>query len=102
MAQDNSNYQTSITSEMRQQFAPVIITFILVAWTAVVYPFSKYGDWEIYPALVAFPVAFIWHFVIIYRLRGNRKTASIAAFAHLGIMLIVWFGCLMMISKDSI
>lgn len=87
---------------LRKMLAPVVVTCILVIWTAAVYPFTTYGDWEVYPALFAFPVAMIWHLAIIFKLRGNRKIASLAALGHLGIMLIVWFGCLMAISKDSL
>lgn len=82
--------------------APVVVTCILVTWTFIVYPLTNYGDWEVYPALFAFPAAIVWHMAIIYKLRGNRKMASLAALGHLGIMFTVWLGCLMAISKDSL
>jgi hypothetical protein len=92
-----------ITVPLRQLFAPVILTVILVAWTAVVYPFSAYGDnWAIWPAFVIFPFIVIWHCVLVFKLRGNRKLASVVALIHLCLSFQVWLVCLMLISKDSL
>jgi len=94
---------TQVTVPLRQLLAPVILTGVLVAWTAVVYPFSSYGDdWAIWPAVVIFPFIAIWHCVLVFKLRGNRLPASVAALGHLGIFIPLWIKCLMLISKDSL
>lgn len=98
-----TNKSTQITVPLRSLLAPAILTGSLLAWTAVVYPFSSYGDnWAIWPAVVIFPFVVIWHCVIIFKLRGSRMPAFVAALGHLGIFVPLWFGCLMLISKDSL
>ncbi|MGO8974326.1 MAG: hypothetical protein ACLQNV_12485 [Steroidobacteraceae bacterium] len=87
----------------RRLLAPILVTILLVIWTAVVSPYSKYGDaWAIYPALLALPAVIIWHGALVFLLRHYRRTAALVAACHVGLVLPIWFLCLMLISKDSI
>ncbi|OHX33996.1 hypothetical protein BJL95_05745 [Methylomonas sp. LWB] len=93
----------TITVPLRQLFAPALFSVVLVVWTAGVYPFSAYGDnWAIWPAIIIFPVVVIWHGALVFKSRGNRKLAFLAALAHLGFFVPGWLLCLMLISKDSL
>ena len=81
---------------------PVILTCLLIAWTLAVYRYSQYDDaWAIDPALLVFPVALLWHIALIV-VEKPRYLFVWYAIIHLPILLIIWFGCLMAISKDSI
>ncbi len=92
-----------VTAPLRKLFAPALLSVVLVVWTAVVYPFSAYGDgWAIRPAVVVFPIVVIWHSALVFRSRGNRKLAFLAVLAHLGLFIPGWLLCLMLISKDSL
>jgi hypothetical protein len=92
-----------VSVPLRKLLTPSILSGALVVWTAAVYPFSAYGDsWAIWPALLVFPIVVIWHCALIFKFRGNRLNAFIAALAHLSLLSLVWFSCLMLISKDSL
>lgn len=82
-------------------FVPVFLTLLLILWTAVVYEYSQYGSWHIYPALAIFPLALSCHIALII-LNSPRMPFALYALGHLGILLLIWFGCLMLISKDSL
>ena len=87
----------------RLAFSPVIISVLLVLWTAAVYPFSVYGDnWAIWPALLALPTACLWHATLFFVLVEKRRLVGIAAVCHLAVLVPLWFVCLMLISKDSL
>ena len=81
--------------------SPVAVTALLIIWTALVYGISQYGDWYIYPALVALPLVLILHIALVVMLKP-RMTYIIYAIGHLCAFCLLWFGCLMLISKDSI
>ena len=88
---------------LRRLLAPVLLTGVLVVWTAAVYPFSVYGDnWSIWPALIVLPIIVIWHTALVFKLRGHRKPALVASLAHLCVLVPLWIACLMLISKDSL
>ncbi len=83
------------------KYIPLALTGLLILWTAVVYPFSKYGDaWAIYPAVSIFPATIIAHvwLVIVSRPRLN---ALLYGLLHISIQFVIWLGCLMLIGKDS-
>lgn len=88
---------------MSKLFAPVLASVGLVIWTAAVYSFSGYGDmWAIGPALAVLPGVLLWHGVLVYRSRGFRGIALLGALGHILLLVPLWFGCLMLISKDSL
>lgn len=80
---------------------PVLFTAILIAWTAAVHDYSRYGSWQAYPALAVLPLVVIWHMLLI--IRGKpRMPLVFYAVAHCAILVPVWISCLMLISKDSL
>ena len=84
------------------QLLPVALTVLLILWTALVSPHSKYGDyWAIVPALVVLPLAVIAHvfFVFIY---PPKLPMVIYGIAHTAILAVIWMRSLMHISKDSL
>ena len=99
----NSIPAPSEKTPWRRVLAPILVTILLVIWTAAVSPYSKYGDaWAIYPAFLALPTVLIWHGVLVFMLRGHRKTAIAVAASHCAALVPIWFTCLVLISKDSI
>jgi hypothetical protein len=82
---------------------PVAVTVALILWTIVVSPHSKYGDnWAILPAVIALPVALMWHIGLVAVLKGQRPTAVLFGVIHFLALIPIWFYCLMSISKDSL
>ena len=83
--------------------SPVIVLALLVVWTALVTPWSAYGDeWAIWPAVLALPVACVWHVSLFVRHPQNRRLAGFTALCHLTVLFPVWLTCLALISKDSL
>jgi hypothetical protein len=81
---------------------PVVITLLLLLWTLVVYPYSRYGDrWALWPALISLPVVIAVHVFLIVRYRPRWGYYLYAAI-HAVVFVPHWFGCLMLISKDSL
>jgi glycerol-3-phosphate acyltransferase PlsY len=81
---------------------PIVATAFLVVWTIVVYPFSKYGDnWAIWPALLVLPLALFMHIYLVVALRPRRPLIFYAVI-HLACLAVLWFGSLMLISKDAL
>lgn len=102
-----SDYTQSVvkttTFSLRQSYAPVLISGALTIWTAMVYPFSEYGDsWAIWPALASLPIVVLWHSALVFKFRGNRRLTIKVALIHLVLFIPGWFGCLMLICKDSL
>jgi hypothetical protein len=94
-SQPLSNSQHWIT------LSPLGLTAFLVVWTLAVYRFTAYGDWEIYPAVAVFPLALLLHIVLVITQRP-RMAFALYGLVHLLILAIIWLGCLMLISKDSL
>jgi hypothetical protein len=82
-------------------FTPVLLTALLFIWTAGVYRYSHYGTWHIYPALLALPLIAVSHAVLIAR-SSRRGPAVLYAVVHICLLVPLWLGCLMLISKDSL
>jgi hypothetical protein len=82
-------------------FLPVLLTLLMVAWTALVYSHSSYGSWHIYPALAIAPVILICHVALIAK-NSPRSPFILYCIAHVLLVLPLWVGCLMLISKDSL
>ena len=83
-------------------YSQILLSFLLIAWTASVFPYSKYGDnWAITPALLIFPSAVALHFIILIR-QGFRLKLILYSICHLAVLFIIWVLCLMLISKDSL
>lgn len=80
---------------------PLLLTLLLVLWTALVYWRSQYGSWHIYPALAVAPVVVAYHLALIAR-RTPRMPFVLYFATHLVVFIPLWFGCLMLISKDSL
>jgi hypothetical protein len=80
---------------------PLFLTVLLIAWTALVAPHSRYGDnWAIYPALPIFPLAVIWHLMLLI-FETPKKPYILYAIGHLSILVNIYAVCLVLISKDS-
>lgn len=79
---------------------PVVLSAILIAWTTSVRNYSHYGSWHVYPALAILPLVSIWHLTLI-GLRKPRAPFIWYGIAHCGILIPIWIGCLMVLSKDS-
>ena len=81
---------------------PFVITAVLVIWTAVVYPYSRYGgNWAIYPAVFALPAILLWDIGLVVA-STNRGSAVLYAIVNSAGFLLVWVICLHLISKDSL
>ncbi len=80
---------------------PVLLTRLLIVWTALVYPFSQYGSWLIYPALAMMPLVVVLHVILIVQ-KTPKMPYVLYALVHLAVLIPLWFGCLMLISKDSL
>ena len=80
---------------------PVFFTLSLVAWTALVYKYSGYGSWQIYPALAIMPLVLICHIVLIIW-NSPKSPFVLYAVGHMVVLMPIWFWCLMLISKDSL
>ena len=87
---------------MRRLFIilPILLMLLLIIWTLAVYKFTQYGSWEIYPALLIFPLALLWHIFLIIIEKPKLFFVSYAVI-HLLLLFGLWLGCLMLISKDS-
>lgn len=83
------------------RYVPLVLTALLFIWTGAVYRFSNYGDWFVYPALLALPLTVLIHMVLVARSR-SRARAFLYAVVHVALLLPLWLGCLMLISKDSL
>ena len=81
--------------------SPVLLTLLLMAWTASVYKYSQYGSWHIYPALAIAPLVFICHIALVVW-NTPRLPFVLYAVVHLIVLIPLWIGCLMLISKDSL
>lgn len=84
------------------KFGPVALTCALVAWTFAVSPYSEYGDdWAIYPALAVLPLAVIWHGYLIVTEKFSLAVILYGV-GHILVLAVIWFYCLMKISKDAL
>ncbi len=81
--------------------SPVLLTLLLMVWTALVYKYSQYGSWHVYPALAIAPLVLICHITLIVW-NTPRMPFVLYAVAHLVVLIPLWVGCLMLISKDSL
>jgi hypothetical protein len=96
-------------SERVLALVPITLTLLLVVWTFIVSPFSKYGDdWAIVPALTVAPVIIAWHLSLLgvrlgdwTRRRDILRFYGIYGLVHLSVFAVIWLWCLMRISKDS-
>jgi hypothetical protein len=79
---------------------PLILSGVLILWTVLVSPHSKYGDnWAIIPALAIYPA--VLHIIIFFK--SSPKGNMIAyAVVHCAALFVVLLWCLMNISKDSL
>jgi hypothetical protein len=83
------------------KLTPLAVSGLLIVWTAAVYKASYYGSWHIYPALAALPIVLLLHGMLIVR-AIRRGPLIVFAIVHLVFFVILWVGCLMLISKDSL
>jgi hypothetical protein len=99
-----------LASQRVLPFVPIALTVLLVVWTAVVSPFSKYGDdWAINPAIALAPIVIAWHLSLL-GIRLGRWTCrreivvfyGIYGVVHLCVFAVIWLVCLMRISKDCL
>ena len=83
--------------------APVGITLIVLLWTFVISPFTKYGDdWAIYPVLFAAMVVPGWHvYLVIKPILFSRLSMIFYGVVHIIVFLQELMLSLMLISKDD-
>lgn len=81
--------------------APVLLTAMMIAWTAAVYNHSAYGSPLVYPVLAVLPLVLIWHLALIIA-RKPRTPLVFYAFVHCVILGPVWLLCLTLVSKSSL
>lgn len=82
--------------------APLGLTVLLIIWTIIVSPYSKYGDnWAIVPAIVIFLIIIILHIVLLF-IEEAKINFIIYGLIHIIISFAIWIYCLMKISKDSL
>ena len=81
---------------------PLLLTVLLILWTLAVAPFTKYGDWQVYPALLIAPIVLVAHILLIALRKGARLGLLLYAIIHGAIFSVVWMGCIMWISKDCL
>ena len=83
-------------------YLPIYGSLLLILWTAIVSPFSKYGDyWALVPALLVFPVVLCMHIVMIVKGEWQAKLIWYGV-GHVALLFLVWIMCIMLISKDSL
>ena len=81
---------------------PLVVTVLLVAWTAVVTPFTRPGDdWAVYPAFFLLPVVIGLHVYLVTVLRPKWPLVGYAV-VHSLAFFAVWTVCLMLISKEGL
>jgi hypothetical protein len=75
---------------------PMLLSALLVGFTASVYRYSYYGTWHIYPALAMAPLVVLCHAVLILRVTP-RMPVILYAVMHLLVFFPLWFWCLIRI-----
>jgi hypothetical protein len=94
-----------MTSLLRQHrfklLVPLAAAPLLALWTAIVWPFSYYGHWAVYPALLVLPVVALIHAYFVWALRPKWPLIAFGV-GHLLFVAGVWLICLMLISHDSL
>jgi hypothetical protein len=80
---------------------PLASAPLLALWTALVRPFSYYGHWAIYPAVLILPVTALVHAYFVWALRPKWPFIAYGL-GHLSFVAGVWVICLMLISHDSL
>jgi hypothetical protein len=84
------------------QFGPIGLTLLLITWSVLISPYSKYGDnWAVYPVIAVLPIAIVWHILLIFFKRPRVKFVFYAII-HLWLLSVIWMICIMKISKDSL
>lgn len=99
MQDDLAPRSTALWAAMR--YVPMALTSLLLTWTAVVYPYSRYGDWFIYPALIALTLIMLIHILLVALSKPRARQVTYAV-VHVGFLIPLWFVCPMLISKDSL
>ena len=95
----------NITSSKFSTVLPVFVTFLMIVWTIIISPHTEYGDdWAIVPVLIIAPVVIVLHLFLIIMNKGKEKKIffSFYGLIHILIFSLIWIGCLMKISKDSL
>lgn len=81
---------------------PVILSALLVCWTLLVSPHTKYGDtWALVPILLVFLSVVAIHIGILVK-RGWTAGLIVYGVLHIAIVLALSFWSLTLISKDSL
>jgi hypothetical protein len=82
---------------------PLLLDLLFVLWTALVSPYSKYGDtWAIMPVLIAFGTIVLWHIGLVAVLRGERLFMIGYTIVHLPLSFYGMVWMLLKISKDAL
>lgn len=84
------------------RIVPIFLNIMLILWTVIVSPHSKYGDnWAVYPIVIVGLVILIWHIGLIF-LEKSKLIFAVYGLIHLSFSFIFWIYCLMKISKDAL
>lgn len=96
---------TKLKSSKASILLPVFITFSLVIWTFLVFPYSSYGDmWAVIPTAVMAFIILLWHLLLVVLNKGVSKRLMFALYGlvHSAIYTFIWFYCVMKISKSAL
>jgi hypothetical protein len=81
---------------------PVLLTALLICWTLLVSPHTKYGDtWALVPILLVFISVIAVHVVLLFK-GGWTVGLIIYGLLHIALVLALSFWSLTLISKDSL
>jgi len=88
---------------MRTRYlSPIFLDILLILWTLIVSPYSKYGDdWAIIPAIIFLPTVIISHIVLLF-IDKHKLRCLLYGGIHIMAIFYLWIYCLMKISKDSL
>jgi hypothetical protein len=80
---------------------PISASVLGMVWTAAVAPFTSYGNtWAQYPVFALFAVSVVVHVWLIAKRPSFHQV--LYGVVHLPMQVVVFFACLMLISKDSL
>ncbi len=78
------------------------MTALVIVWTLVVQPFTRYGDnWAVWPVILSVPLVAAIHIYLVAALRPKWPLVGYAV-VHILALVSVVIVCVMRISKDSL
>ena len=84
------------------RFVPLGLNILLIVWTIILSPYSKYGDnWAVVPVIVIFLIIVVLHIILLF-VEQSKISFIIYGLIHIVVSFIILIYCLMRISKDSL